>query len=1007
MRKTKLFIYLAILLITIISCVVLIMWTPEAADAKTWSWGEVKAESVKHSKDWFAWTQTPMGKWYSSHAHDIGNDDLVFDDTTGDTWTGNVDSGGDPYSSGDDGSASSPGGGATSNEKKYKKKDNVVRSLVKDAFMGILIKKINTGSPILQFLEPKQVYIDKQEGKKEESAEDKRKQINWDLATGSANKTYSLYDRFGEGVSFSMYIGEKPVKTNMVDKIYTAISYHDDASKMKLENLIDLISQQDSEFTNIFYEGRPPLKTSVTDPRVWLYNNHLPINLIDGAVVGTANYFLNNAKVLTEICSFFVSPSLVQIMSSTIKGILESKTFTELKPAFNIIFLLMGVFLLIFILRFCFTFIKSGTASLKQFFMNLLCSLFSLGLVTMLVINPSALIDVTTKILTTGEELISNEINRENQDNEFVHSDETDNVLSAVLFQTAIFNPWVEGQFGEKYENLYTTTSGVDGTNKKIWEVSPEAEKAYGNIGVPINGKESDNIKNWAALMYSCHSVYHIDAVDYKHVESTGKVGEKANWPKATRPFDHEYIYNDDFRWIDALHKVGQFDKDPNTNKVNNAATDPYINYRYYNFDGVAAGWRAIWLSILLLPVGFLGLKKTLNILLALINFALLMYRSAINVIAPGKSEYSIKANLKHTFKPLVSYFFYLILTYIGIEMWKMWSYGNIFVQFFYLGLIIYMCTLKVDMLPQIGSKIKRIGAKAADVVGGINAWNVERKYKKLKKKLSRSVRESNSKSKHKEEELERGKEQYEKLKEDDNNNEDNDKHNNRSNLNRGHLTKKDYKNGYTRELERLVDNCKKLTSTEKNYAKNAYRSLCNELARTSIPNQIANAIDTHRASVGCAEYDEKVLGIPLNEAAAREEEYGNLERRQKVRSQKRDIAEMKEAINHKQENKDEKKIQKKADKLEKKYEDGKITKEEKDEKIKKLRDDKKKKREGKSAKKAKRDERYDKVQQNINKITGNDRGGSFISLRMKIRIALILLILWIIGWIVFLLFGG
>lgn len=62
----------------------------------------------------------------------------------------------------------------------------------------------------------------------------------------------------------------------------------------------------------------------------------------------------------------------------------------------------------------------------------------------------------------------------------------------------------------------------------------------------------------------------------------------------------------------------------------------------------------------------------------------------------PNKEQFSIISAVKATLKPIVSYFFYVILVFFGLTLFQLIGTSeNILLQLVYLGLTIYMCTLR------------------------------------------------------------------------------------------------------------------------------------------------------------------------------------------------------------------------------------------------------------------------------------------------------------------------
>lgn len=346
--------------------------------------------------------------------------------------------------------------------------------------MGVIAKNIKSGLPMLQFTD---------------TYEETRKDINYKLAKGEDPGKHSLYDRFGGNINFSMYLGEEVVKTSLVDKIYTWMSQRDDTAKgPSITDVLDMVTRKDSVYTNVFYKGRPPLLTAFGDPRVSRYKYAGLVTPELGVELASANYFLDTAKLIVEVVTYFVNGTLIDQLHNIIHSLLDNNIVQSLRPVFDVLFIVIGIGIIFFILRFCMSFLKKGNVSLKQFFVNLVCSLFSLGLVAMLVVNPGVLVDVTYKVLGLGKDIIAKGIDASSP-SEIVDSGDDTNKATAAIWEKAIFEPWVMGTFGSiPYNKLYTTYAKVDDNNK--WSVPDYVAKEYGDIKVKRGGGDGKDIKN-------------------------------------------------------------------------------------------------------------------------------------------------------------------------------------------------------------------------------------------------------------------------------------------------------------------------------------------------------------------------------------------------------------------------------------------------------------------------------------------------------------------------------
>ena len=577
-----------------------------------------------------------------------------------------------------------------------------VSSIQRDYFMPFFYKRITDGTYLLD--------INQTELKQ-------RREDNYKILKGEQNETLSLYDRFGGQIYYTVYTGEEIVQTSIVDRIYDMIAKNNkDASALGITDVISLISKDDAKYDNIFYDKRPELKSSQSDdPRVKAYDL---ITFGDSIAASVANYFNNTAKALVDFTTFFISDRFTKQVAEVLKKPFESSSWKSVKPIFNVLFIVVLLGLLVYIGKFIIKNIKHGESKL-QFITNIVGVFLSFGLAIVIVADPIKVIDISSKIMTIGESLTAGALNEEYRDDEIVNSSRMDNVTTAAIWEDAIFKPWVKGMFCDvAYEDLYTTFS----TKGNKWTMSEDAATNIGDISVQRDSNEENNIKNWAALAYSCSTVYHLNSVDSEKIEyeatSTNEnltAQEKDVWPKGTIVDGSICVYTDDFRWIDADLKVGQYEKEKDD------TTDAYVNYREYEFKGINYSLRSVWLSILLIPLLVLGLKKTGSAVMLLVGFMRMLFRSCVNVYKPDNEQYNVLANLKVSFwDPFINLLLELILILVGIQLYKTLGVSeNVGYQLVYVLMVAYLCTLKPSTIKkqtsQISKKIKSVKNSAAN----------------------------------------------------------------------------------------------------------------------------------------------------------------------------------------------------------------------------------------------------------------------------------------------------
>ena len=579
-------------------------------------------------------------------------------------------------------------------------KDEDVSSIQKDIFMGILQKKVTDGGSFFDLLT---------------DANTKRKELNYKIAIGEDVGHVSLYDRFGGELAYNYYTGEQIIKTNAADKLYTAVqSVSQDG--FKFENVVSLVLQEDSEYTNKFYQNRPELKDSNNDPRAAAYKTITPLESVG---LGISNLFLKTAEFIVDLAGFLLDGSLINRIAELLTNIVSSDAWKPIQEMFDkAIIPILWIAMIVFVGRNAFVYLKQGNASLRRIIVKSLSMFVSIFIIMAMLAQPATVIGIYQKFLTIGETLTAESINQTAEDNEIIHSDNNDNVIKASLWEPAIFRPWVEATFGgTKYEELYTPTYATPDNNHKVYDVNSEAFNRIGNIGVPISANRDEDVKNWAALAYSCSSIYHLPGIKEEmpliNIEDPYSIEA---WPKAQLLSGSNYIYPDDLRWVDAYLKVGELD--PNGDSK---LTSPYINTRQYQSKHFESAIKSLWLALLLIPVIILGFKKLVESITFICSFAVIIVRGVQNVLITSDDGYDVLPSIKKTFLTFAMYLWYVVLVTAAILLYRIvCGADNMFAYLLYLAIAIYLCNLKPKSLKENFSKIRQ-GVTSAAVLAKNN----------------------------------------------------------------------------------------------------------------------------------------------------------------------------------------------------------------------------------------------------------------------------------------------
>lgn len=612
------------------------------------------------------------------------------------------------------------------------KSDDAIMSLNKDLFEGIFHKKITDGTSIFDL-----------DGSEREG----RYNLNYNILTGSQSDRASLYDRFGGNISFIYYSGETRIRTSTADKIYDALVYGSQ-EKLSFSDIGDLIGSNDTIYTNTFYQNRPGLKSKDSDPRLVAYKKITPV---EQYVLGLANSQIRISEFVTDATGFFCSERFINQISSIIEGFLSSdevKTVTD--TIRQIMYIPLAVTLIFLVIK-TIDYLR-GKESLTKIFVHAFTALLSLGILGAALASPSMLVNITKNAMTLGDNLTAAAISQANSDNDIIHSDSTDNVLTASLWETSVFRPWVKATFcGIEYDNLYTTYS----ESGNQWELTTNQARAIGDISVPLSSADDAKIKNWAALAYSCSSIFHINATEdaVSDIEiDTEKSEDKYIWPKSTMAGrGTDYIYSDDFRWLDASLKVGQTDNDAAANVAQ------YINTREYSFDPIPYAYESLWKAILLIPILILGLKKSYTIVAALFNIVQLIFFSIMNMMNPEQT--SIKTMFTKAFMPVAMSFWYAIVIFIATNLYTLMVQKEFFpYHLMYIAIAIYLCVLKPATLKSnlatVSRSVRGFSRQAGIFMNQLSIDRLTDSTDKLANNAPRNMKEAAARSRMKTEKL-------------------------------------------------------------------------------------------------------------------------------------------------------------------------------------------------------------------------------------------------------------
>ena len=571
-----------------------------------------------------------------------------------------------------------------------------------------------------------------------------RLNINDSIYDGTVDKNYSLYDRFGPDVKFVPYFGEKKIETGLMDKFYSEFLNNSEDFELSADT-IKKFFESPSISNNVVYENRPNILSSEAlasgciDPRVSAYSN---LSTSGGnAMIG--NFLLIISTFFTNIIGYLSGTSLFESINQVWVNICDAGLGDTLQ---NIVHFFLPIAIMIFIVTLISSSFKmlKGQLSGRQVGQNLLSISISLGIIYSLMYNPTAFSTVLTRAVGIVDEVLDSTI-AYNED-EVVKSDYNKNIRKASIWKTTIFQPWCYGMFGDNYENLYTQFEENVDSSQKMEQSHDDVQtewsdgvKKYnsanltGDITVQVGPDKY--IRNWAALAWSTQSIYHIDAVKNEdsdnNQEITNEESKKSGtsiWPKAETTPLNDQIYVDSFRWLDAKLNVS-----PEYHSTENVVMD-YTDSKSYKENFVSAGFKSLYLTLMLIPIGILVMKKLTNALKIVVSSFVLCYQSLMSFVFPTK--YNIGENFKKSFlKPLYDFLWWSIVLFLAITTYNNLMNRNLVVDLIWIIAGTWLCKFKPVRRPK---QVQDYIDNTKNSIGRISRTTAKKGFEKIDRKVKK-----------------------------------------------------------------------------------------------------------------------------------------------------------------------------------------------------------------------------------------------------------------------------
>lgn len=607
----------------------------------------------------------------------------------------------------------------------YAKEDEESHSLFGDIFIPVFDVELTDGNGLFDTIKTRE----------------EREQLNTNIASGIQTQKVSLFDRFGSTLKFVPYYGEKNFSLNIVDHIYTKLIDDEEKFEFKLK---DLFWSSDSYFNTEVYYGRPyvltgeELDNGSTDPRTSQYGSWST-----GGSVALGNFYLTLSEFIVDFSTFFISGNLFELVFQMMELIFNSSVWTFIKNMINIILPLLMIFVVIKLTKQAILVSKGDLNNSKEGLIKTIAGVFvSLMIIFTFVNRPGVFNKTINTAVTWFDDAIASSTS-DQLDDEVISSSDSTNVMRAMVWKTAILEPWCNGMFQNDYENLYTQFE-PDSNKTKMPQSSQQAKegsKTYnskdiiGDVKVKLyNGKD---VRNWCALAWSTTSKYHINSDGYEMDVSNG-------WPASLHTANNPQIYVDTFRWLDAKLDISPLYD--GTNKIND-----YANSHPYKETFVKEGMNSLVLALLTLFFIPLAFKRIIQLILIVGMTVSWIFGSLRNLIIPDSYNRSIFGNLKASFGCIKRYAWYSLMMYLLLFIYTAVAGKGFMQNIIY---ILFAITLNaaqpptsasIDRLKSYGREILDKGKqKVKDSFSGVetnyNSYQAQKKQLKVNKKKNKEL---------------------------------------------------------------------------------------------------------------------------------------------------------------------------------------------------------------------------------------------------------------------------
>ena len=559
--------------------------------------------------------------------------------------------------------------------------------------------------------------------------------VNSLFGEDDTSPTYSLFELYGEDLHWYRYLGEATLAPGLIDHIYSAWDQD------KIDDLVSLktIFYSPSNYLSTqVYPGRPEclsgddIHDGYTDPRVsaqtWAR--------FSGFFYVSGSFSMTIAKHIVSCISLLLGEEILFTAKDILNDVETSDNWISFMPVIWILIALGVIALIASLVKKIAKYARGIEGSPQDIVLRFCISFMCIGFIICSMYNPTVFNELAVNAACAVDRIFNSALADAVSGDEVIAVQNDTLATRAVIWKTAIFEPWCRGQFGYEYEDLYTNYANLsayqdeDGninvsaypqSNAHAGDTDADGNPLYnsdnpfynsteltGDVFVPVGGGKK--IRNWAALLYSCGTEYHIDCT----MTDNSKIQDKnadAAFPIANSTAYNSRLYADMFRIVDAQYDISPQYYPEGETRVN------YTGARQLSNSFGTEGFNMLVNAALLLFLVPAIYERLKNFIIILVTVLQMIYFSFIELFKENTGIKNFGATLK---KAAAGYFIAAIKIYIMVILYMTFVDKGFIMAFIYALLCITVLGLSLNDISRFTKKtfnrakhaINRIRAK-------------------------------------------------------------------------------------------------------------------------------------------------------------------------------------------------------------------------------------------------------------------------------------------------------